>query len=128
MTKSSKRPAKVGIYDELHDLHDKVLVLVGTLDGAVTAYKEAEHINIPNREQIGSMVSTIIADADKYRNDVEKLYNEHKDKRGDPKRSNQYMVCHSIGNDYMQIIDSITAATLPIVSDVLVTIEKVVHA
>jgi hypothetical protein len=115
---------KNNTYDELHELREKVLELVVTLDTTVNAFKEAEHTNIPDREQTSVLVKTIEDDAAKYRNDVEKIFSEHKDWHGRPKRAQRFMVCHSIGVEYLGIMETITSATLPLACDVLIAIEK----
>lgn len=124
---AKQKAAKLNIYDELNDLRGKVLNVVDTIDETVEAYKKAEHTNIPNREHLVTMVETVSTDAAKYRADMDKLYTEHKDLKGSPKRQSQFMTCHAIGNDYLQILETMTAATLPVVADIIIALDEVVN-
>lgn len=108
------------VYSELNDLHMKASGLVDEMESVVTAYKtHSKNHSIADKEKTETMVETISKDIVEYREKVAATYNEHKGWTGKPKRDTRFMECHSIGMEYLNIITSITSATVPMALDVL---------
>lgn len=116
---------KANPFEDLNDLHDKTAALVTELEGTVTTYKEVRDvIQLKNRDEVENAVRTIEADIKTYREDLEKIHSEHKDWKGRPKRPNQFIECHSIGNDYFTMMNAIMSATTPLASEVIAAISE----
>jgi hypothetical protein len=121
MAKKSKPSA----YDELNDLYSKSMDLVTELEVTTTTYRQrAPELDIKDRELMDSQVATLESDVKAYREKLNMINEEHKDWSGRPNRPNRFMACHSIGNDYLNIMTSIMSASLPLAADVISSISE----
>lgn len=108
------------VYVELNELYTRSIDLVTELDETVRTYRECGGCDIvKDRAAADELITIVEKDVKVYREKIETLHAEHKDWTGKPKRPNRFMECHSIGNDYLNVVNSIITASMPVAAELI---------
>lgn len=105
-------------FDELNELRDSVEALLrDKLIPARAVVEPGTFERLPRPSEAERLVSIIESDIPVYRERLQQLAARHRGRTGEAKRPSHYLAIMEIGNEYLNLIESIKATLDPVAFD-----------